>query len=202
MAAICCETGFHYNSMSSLCVADSGSGATKDPFECTCCPSGLTYIDQNGYFVNLYTGSIMKVLTWTDGPVQNVYGKCALTQAAPEAYGATIDPINCPCCPEGYFYSSQLKLCVKSIGATKDTMDPIPCIVCICPTDGPPPTLQCDTCNEQSGQSIFFQYNPFIKQCTNCTPQDFVLTNDPKLNCFMPYFLIQPDNNNNFNLDA
>jgi len=129
-----------------------------------CCPQGLNYIDPTGMFYNQYIGAMMQVLTWTGGAVTDVYDKCAITQAAPMAYGDAYDPSDCPCCPQGYTYRTNMGTCVSNLDM-KTLIDPVPCIVCICPD--PPEPEPCETCSPET-LPITFSFNDNISNCEHC----------------------------------
>lgn len=183
-----------------------------------CCPPGpngetLTYIDSTGKFWNTYVNYYMTVGSWTGGDVSLVFNRCAITQISSAAFGiggpnVSYAPIDCPCCPDNYLYAewregnnASLGTPCISVSVPYTFADAIPCIDCVCEHEVPEATPECEDCQDNQRAHIAFVYNPFVKQCTDCVPQDFVVTSDPKLNCFMPYFLIQPDKNYNFNLD-
>lgn len=161
-----------------------------------CCPPGPNgqtygYVNSLGNFYNVFTGTYMQMLTWTGGPVSAVYGKCVLHQASPAGYGEPANPIDCPCCPDPYVY-------VNGFGCTdlpnlKTRVDSIPCISCICPDPDPPlPPAPCVGC-ESNAIHTSFVFDPTIKNCIDCNKQgEPRLTNDPKLNAFMPDFMIDP----------
>lgn len=103
----------------------------------TCCPGDLTYINSAGYFYNKYTSTNMQVTSWTNGVVTGVYNKCVLTQAAPTAFGPTSDPINCPCCPDNYYYLTGANICQSDNSAittpTISCNEPVVTVDCSCP---------------------------------------------------------------------
>jgi hypothetical protein len=52
----------------------------------------------------------------------------------------------------------------------------------------PKPCIGC----ANSGLPVTFHFNPYEKTCTDCEAQDFKLTDNGKLNSFLPYFLTSP----------
>ena len=182
-----------------------------------CCPepddsfgSGpLTYVDSTGMFFNMYLNSFMNLTGYyyvdgsgTPHTVAELYGKCVRTQPSPNAYGPFYDPIECPCCPDGYVYVNRvdpvtgniIKICA-SLEAPLIFTNSIPCVDCIC-EDPAPTEVECETCNKSSGAPIHFEYNPFIKQCVDCEKEEYQPSLDKKLNCFLPYLIIFPNINN------
>lgn len=166
-----------------------------------CCPEGFFYVNINGYYYDPISGLTLVTNSFGSSPTfTEVIDKCVMF--ANRGFGQSPQTADdCPCCPQGYTYSQASGGCCPGTGTglckIQDLISPIPCLPCICVD--PPPLPPCDTCDQAEGLPITFQYQSDVKQCTDCVPQDFILTTDPKLNCFAPYFLIQP--NINFKLD-
>lgn len=189
---VCCPSGYSYNGTVNMCIHNVAPTDYVAPIPCKCCPPGpagqnYTYFSDTGWFYNLYTGSVMQVTGWTGGPVTDLYNKCASTQASPMAYGPAFDPVDCPCCPKTFSYDPSKGTCLDSTGSR--ATDPIPCIVCVCPTPTP---FTCPT-PESGAEGIRpqFQFNPNTRHCTACVPEG---SNPPKgkINCFIPNTLIDP----------
>lgn len=132
-----------------------------------CCPSGWTYIDENGYFFNYQVATFTvisnDIVTW---PL--IIGKCSqITNFDYAINWGTVEPIPCPCCPFGYVYSDTINACVRD-DDPKTITDTVPCINCVCP---PADSFVCPTCETQ-GQAIAFNFDFTTKQCESCTIQD------------------------------
>lgn len=162
-----------------------------------CCPNDpisglpLTYIDPTGQFFNVCSGTYDNIVSWTDGPLPGVYGKCVFVQCAPAGYGPAYDPMDCPCCPTGYTWLAGLNACVNP-SDLKDRVDPIPCVVCApCPTPPPPPP-PCVGCNEDHGVQKSFDFNNTIKNCTECQTQGEPEGLGNGADGFMPVSLLDP----------
>lgn len=168
-----------------------------------CCPDPpinrfYTYVDSTGVFFNMFTNTYMNMISWDQGLVSEIYGKCVAYDAAPYAYGDAVEAIDCPCCPEGYVYIYNYG-CANPLNI-KITSPTIPCIDCVCPPDEPVVTTPCPTCDKPNGAPIVFDFNPFVKNCENCNKEDQSQSTDAKLNKFIPYLLLYP-NINLFNLE-
>lgn len=167
-----------------------------DPSECLCCPKGSTYVDQDGYFMQgdpTKSGYGTRMQLSNPAPFTGLTGVCVSIVNLAWGIPTGVEPSTCPCCMPSStdWYNSMEGKCTDVSGAL---YDPIPCIPCIC--IDPPPPPDCETCNKPSGDHISFDYNPFVKNCTDCAPQNFELPDDCKLNAFMPYFIIIPNTNN------
>lgn len=143
---------------------------TTDPIECPCCPVGYHYDSVVGLCIN---------------DINNI---------------TSTDPIPCPCCPPGYHYENVAippsypnGFCQGN--SAGDVTSIIPCIPCNCII--PPPPV-CPTCGSQ-GQPVSFSFNPNIKNCQSCTPEDLVLTRNRFLNTFLPVQFISPVINFTYN---
>lgn len=155
-----------------------------------CCPGSLVYVDPFGKYFNSCTGTLDTVLTWSDGVVSGIYDKCVLIQCAPAAYGATQEPVDCPCCPQGYTWISAYGSCMDTV-TYKTRIDPIPCPVCDpCPVPPDPPV--CDTCDSDKGEHKSFTYNNTIKNCTECDVQGEPQGLGNGADGFIPISLLDP----------
>lgn len=170
----------------------------------TCCPPGLIYVDSAGNWTDVgYGGGVTGVVTPGQAGLFNgscvSIGNVAWGSVPPEAWvdptRSGIDPIPCLCCPPNMIYSSFDGMChcdKNPACLSVKPLPPIPCLKCVCPPDDPPQPEPCLGCQSSSGMSISFSFQSDVKQCVDCNPQDFILTNNPKLNCFVPYYLISP----------
>ena len=205
MANTCCPQGYTYAGNGKCCpdnVPGCNLNQSISAIPCPivaqgCCPIGTIYVNPDGTYNDPSYGS---------GTIQNpsilsTLTGCAILVNNGYALYTEAVPIDCPCCPEGYTFSSQTGDCVNDLQGRKDAVLTIPCINCVCEDPTPVEPQECESCNESGGQHISFQYNPFIKQCTDCVPQNLDQPDNSKLNCFMPYFLTLP-NTNSFKLDA
>ena len=193
MANTCCPEGYTYHSGGYCC-------SVKNPFcdrsqsipavPCGCCPVGYTYVDDAGTFFNGQTASYDTIIGPT--PISQFFNQCCVITKIPNGFLAALsttdpptEPIACPCCPTGYTYDSVSGVCIGLNG--KDRLPTVPCVGCVCPTPIMPTCPSCGT----SGQPINFSFNPFIRNCTECTPQEF---NPPKgkINCFLPNLYTSP----------
>lgn len=147
MAKTCCPTGKVYDSLSGLCTDLNKLNGT-DPIDCPCCPPGYVY--------------------------DSLTGLCA-TVTAPVITTSTID---CPCCPDGFVWYNFLSsnypdgICAPpglTVFSNAETYNvPIPCLPCDCT---PAPAIPCTDCGSD-GLPITFAYDPMVKNCTDCEPQD------------------------------
>lgn len=155
----------------------------------TCCPDGYLYVDMGGVYYDPFSGPTVIINNAFSSPTYaEVIGHCG--QFLNKGWASSVvDPIDCPCCPDTFTWSSFLNTCIRDTNAAVTT-DPIPCIPCVCTTTPPPPP--CDTCNDQSTHTSF-AFNPFVKTCTDCTDiGEPRMTKDIKFNAFLPYFMIDP----------
>lgn len=164
----------------------------------TCCPTGYTYIDINGMYYDPITSGYKMITNnaYTNPTFSSVVGQCGhfvnsgfVGTLDPLTYPATVEPEDCPCCPDEYTWSAFLNKCWK--GNASQITDPIPCIVCTCAEVVP---QECPTCGTL-GEPINFQFDFFSKACTDCVRDNYC---PPKgrINCFMPYFFADPLTNN------
>ena len=129
----------------------------------TCCPTGYATIDSNGYFIS-NLGVPIKIinLNW-----YTFVGICCLIVNG--SFAVIPDPIvghiPCACCPVDYVWSSIAGACLNPL--TKQGAHAIPCIDCDCVQ---PPEFECGTCGTL-GQPINWNFNFFVKECTDCTPE-------------------------------
>ena len=129
-----------------------------------CCPEGYTYLGITPNYPN---------------------GICQ-TFNAPYSY---TDPIDCPCCPDNYYYDNIRNGCYSSISPlSKDSVASIPCITCVCQD---PIVPECGPCGS-TGVPINYTFNFFTKACTDCKPDASVGGPNCKQNAFMPYFINVP----------
>jgi len=168
----------------------------------TCCPNGYIYVSDTHEILDAFynPGHVSGTLP------SNLPGCYKLSNLAKDPVtgqwiGGIIlsiprqDPIDCPCCPIGYSYSSLKGTCVGDV-VKLNTLPSIPCIPYSCVT--PPPPL-CDNCTG-STLPITFSFNPNIKNCINCNDSEApVSSKDPNINTFIPIILIDPITN--FTLD-
>ncbi len=159
-----------------------------------CCPpGGSVYIDSSGFYLNPCTGTLMQVLTWTDGPVTGTYNMCGVTQCAPAAYGPVLDPIDCPCCPTGYSYMGGGYCCPDHLPTCtlKESVPVIPCPVCPpCPV--PPTPVPCVGCETNQGLPKSFTFNPYGKNCVDCVVQGEPKPMGTGADRFIPIKLLDP----------
>ena len=158
----------------------------------TCCPSGYSYVDGFGYFYDS-TGAYLNILnTPFSSPARaSCLEQCALF--ANSAFVTTItDPVDCPCCPEGYSwiprpsYPSYPNGYCQGILAS-DITTFIPCVTCTCVSTTDP---TCPTCGT-AGNAITFTWDFTRSQCTSCVPQD--VNNPPgPIQAFLPAQFLDP----------
>lgn len=68
----------------------------------TCCPSGYTYIDNSGNYLDPLTLVSTPLVSYTGGSVTLTYNECVQRQNNTAiAFGSLIDPVDCPCCTSG-----------------------------------------------------------------------------------------------------
>ncbi len=153
----------------------------------TCCPEGY-----------LYDPGLAKCLTLNHtNPIDPIDCPCcpkgfiwdSINQICGDSFGNTSAPLApCPCCPEGYTYTSESGLCQRETGSGAVEPSDVYCIPCNCTIVTPP---SCPTCGTQ-GQHISFEYNPNIKNCSECIAEDLLLTKNKCLNSFLPIQFISP----------
>lgn len=143
-----------------------------------CCPKGYTYVYSDGTFL------ANDGITYTIGnPDKTPFiGHCVRIANKVWAIAPTpvVEPIDCPCCPSNFIYSSIDAVCINV--KTKQATQPVPCITCVCP---PEPTNTCANCGTEA-QAISFTFDFTTKYCTSCTPQD---GNGPS--CMVPFLPAQ-----------
>lgn len=163
----------------------------------TCCPQGYTYVDNNGYYYD-NTGTLTLVLnnTTTIPTLADVSSKCVEFTNKGFAQNPQA-PEDCPCCPDGYFYSQLSGGCCPGNTSTGICnavylVPTIPCIPCNC--EEPPAPRECVDCSTEL-HHISFSLITNQKACTDCDP-----IGEPrplpakyaKGNAFLPYTLIDP----------
>lgn len=151
----------------------------------TCCPLGMVYVDDKGNFSDPAIGS-GTIISYT-GPIPSSYNKCVFIQSGGYAYGGPIDPITCPCCPQGYTYSSVQGSCIDPSNPRNQTTT-IPCIVCNCVATTP---FTCPGCGT-SGIGINYNFDFNSKQCVDCVP-DTLAPIKGNLGCFLPLTYTDPN---------
>ena len=118
-------------------------------------------IDSGGFFIGPTGLKQVSNVNW-----QSLVGVCCTIVNGNFAIPAQgIDPIECPCCPGSFEYSSLTGNCFDVL--TKQETFTVPCITCDCT---PPPTFECGTCGT-AGQPVTLSFNFFIKECTDCCPE-------------------------------
>lgn len=187
VSVTCCLPGYTYNSGTTLCDLISDPTQHDTPHPCGCCPPGYTFIDGSGQFMvaDLSFHTIVG-----PGPISQWYNSCGVIVNMGWVNAIGPATIACPCCPAGYIYWSDNNVCILATNP-KVLTDPIPCIPCVCVVPPPPPP--CVGCTNQNLVSISFAWDNTVKNCTDCDKQgEPKMTNDPKFNAFLPYFLIDP----------
>ena len=129
-----------------------------------CCPTPYVYINSDGTFIN----ALGTVSTITNPNPQYFYDQCV--QIVNGTIASIPDPaptpVDCPCCPDNYIYSSIKGLCVSTLSQNYPPVHTVPCVVA-CVT---PPTFECAPCGT-SGIHNHFGFDFFSRQCS-CTPLD------------------------------
>lgn len=120
----------------------------------TCCPTGYTYINNSGYYIDPLTLVVTALATYSGHTLSESYNKCVQRQNyTPNAFGSPVNPIDCPCCPSGFVYTLYGQTvpqitgtCYSSAGSSglagtpffvPDLASPIPCVTPItkcCPS--------------------------------------------------------------------
>lgn len=148
-----------------------------------CCPQGYYYVSSTGSVsdpsLGLYNGK-----TIVNRNASSFYNTCVTLNVVQNneiwAIASGQDAIDCPCCPDGYSYSSYKGYCSTPGGKSTSS---IPCVTCNCVA---PPVPECGSCGT-SGLSVHFSFNPFTRQCTDCIlNQENGVVPKGKINCFLP----------------
>lgn len=164
----------------------------------TCCPEGYLYVNGSGYYNNPVSGTTLITNTPYSAPTfDEVLGKCA--RFANVGFATSLeDAVDCPCCPQGYYYSQAIGSCCPGADAggicdIKFAVPTIPCIPCDC---SEPPQRVCETCDADI-LPVAFVLNTNRKACTDCESQEGAreIPHGGKINTFMPYFLLDPGTN-------
>lgn len=132
-----------------------------------CCPKGYAYIDSGGNYNDI--GLVPSVGILVNYADTQYHEKCAQLALSAPGYSAVlepIDPIDCPCCPVGFEYSSYRDICQDPNGVQAE---PVPCIPCVCPPD--PTPVPCDI-PASEGERIVLDNPGNGRLCDSCTPQD------------------------------
>jgi hypothetical protein len=142
----------------------------------TCCPQGYTYNSFTLLCENKNQQMETQPIECPCCPVGYDYSNATGT-CIQRINGDSVPTITCPCCPDGYMYSSTFLPnypdghCVMIAGS--NILPTIPCIDCNCTSPDDPTCPECGS----DGLPIIFDYNPNIKNCTDCEPHD--VTNPP-----------------------
>lgn len=156
----------------------------------TCCPVGKVYDLTSGLCTDLNhlngTDPIDCPCCRVGTTYDSTLGLCVALD------GTTTNTIPCPCCPDGYTYQNVAfpptypnGYCLGRIAS--DIVPTVPCLGCNCVTPDDPTCPECGT----DGLPITFAYDPMIKNCTDCDPQDI---NNPtgKIQGFLPDQFLDP----------
>ena len=186
MANTCCPPGYDYDSGRGLCT--NRTSPAIEPISCACCPTGYTILDSTGGFFNPVTGAYTHITNPNITPylgicvqVENYYPGVAPWAIAPPE---PVDPVGCPCCPDGYTYNSISADCVSRKGEHVPTTI---CLDCSCVTVEPPPCPSCTT----AGEGISFSWDFTTRQCINCPPVEPIAI-PCNLQNFMPIQFADP----------
>ena len=164
MANTCCPPGYTYNVVNKICNPDAGGDLPQLPaIPCGCCPEGYAYVNTDGTFFSYQTGTYIHVQNPDATPFINNCVRIDNTSWAILPTDPVIDPIGCPCCPDGYIYDSVRAVCVQ-LKNPKSILSTIPCLDCNCVTPEPAP---CPTCGPD-GVAISFTYDFMTRQCDDC----------------------------------
>jgi hypothetical protein len=150
----------------------------------TCCPIGNIYIDIAGHYDDVGFGT---------GTVVNPPGIAGCIRPGINAAGQVMvlgepsSPLDCPCCPVGYRYSSFKHVCMTT-SVPYQVAEPVPCITCVCPDPDP---FVCEECEGSAGVHIAFRFNFHRRNCVDCEPQNDEGPTGP-IECFIPGNYLDP----------